>query len=133
MAQQVAEAYGVGHSDREILAVTPCGRTCVQGMPVRGDVVAQGLEQASQHGFAPGTGQHGKAGMQGEWRRGQCWPPVATAAECRAKHLGDGHAEEGGGHVRPVIDVGLQHKVMAGRCMSRLGQAQRIDIEQQSG
>ena len=58
------------------------------------NVVAQRLEQASQHRLAPGTGQDGEAGLQGQRCGGKLWPRLATTAERRAKHVGDGHAEE---------------------------------------
>jgi hypothetical protein len=114
MTQQVTQAQDAGQRDHIVLAGAPGRYLLVQGMPCRGDVVAQGLEQASQQGFAPSTGEHGKASLQGEWRRGQFRSCVAPTAERRAKHLAEGHTEAGGGDVWPVVHIGLQHKVGTG-------------------
>jgi hypothetical protein len=133
MAQQVAQAQSAGQGDGVVLAVAPFGRTLVQGMRFPGDVIAQGLKQTSQHGFAPGTGQDGEAGLQGEWRGSQRWSFHATAAERRPEDLGDGYAEEGGDHIRAVVDIRLQQKGAANGGVSRLGQLQRIDVQQQGG
>jgi hypothetical protein len=35
-----------------------------------------------------------QAGLEGQWRLGECWPLLATAAERRPEDLGNGHTEK---------------------------------------
>jgi hypothetical protein len=98
-----------------------------------GDCVAQRLEQPPEEGFAAATGQHGQRSLERQRRFGQLRPFLAPAGQGAAEHLGDCHAQEGGGDVRAVVDVLFHGAPLAGRPAAVADQPNRIDIQQQGG
>lgn len=88
MLQDVLQALLCGESNAPIAAFAPFGKFFVERMPVRGDRVAEGFEEAVKKGFAAAARKNGDADLERELGIGEMLFCFTAAAQRRTKCSG---------------------------------------------
>ena len=90
--------------------------------------VAEGGKKALDRNFSPARGRYrGNAGSKGEWLVYQLGALGAGAVQGRTEGFDQGHAQVGGAHIGPVVDVLLQARFV----LATAYQVDGVDVEEE--
>ncbi len=128
--EHLSEARRDGQGDVEIDAVAPLREGVVERQAGGGDRVAERFEQAAQDGFTTAAGQDGQVEGEGQVLVGKVLAVLGAAGHGRAEDLAQGDAEEAGGDIGAVVDIGLQAESVLGVFAH---QADGVDVDEQGG
>jgi hypothetical protein len=119
-----------GQGDVEVAAVSPARKAGVERNGLRGELVAERLEEPPQHGLATAARHHGHAGFQRDRQLGEGGPLLAATTHGGPEHLREGHGEKRRCHVRSVVDVLGERELVARRAPPVADEADRIDVDE---
>src|SRR5205823_5674627 len=105
MREQVLQAAFRLERHAEVAAASPLGTLLVERVGLRGDRVAERLEELAEEAFAAAAGEDRELRLERERSFSQLGAVAAAAGEGAAVELGDGDAQERGSDVGPVVDV----------------------------
>ena len=121
---------GVAQVQGVVAAVAPLRHCRVERGSFDFHLVAQRLEEAAGP-VGAGRGYYGHFHGQRQGLGGQVRAVFAGAVHGRAEGFGQGRAQEGRGHVGPVVHVLLQGEAFAERAAPAANQADGVEVEQQ--